>query len=1172
MRRAAHRFFEITAAVAAVVVITLSAGVYLIASGSVALDVLKPTIADTLADALGAEGVDFETAYLEWSEEGQRLHLKVREARIYGAEETVAVRVPELELGMSVQALSRGLVAPTQVIFNGASAQLVRTADGSLSMGLLPLDRGPRVVVSDSGTARVVDDAPAVAEPSAEEAGVGAGEDGGDLAARLARQLFAPPDPTSALGYLNEIAIRDARLRFSDRVSGSSVEAHHADLSLRRGDPGLELALDALLDLNGAPVEISVQGAQAEAGGGADLDLTFTDVSVAALADYVPDLAPITVFDGSLRGSVGVSLNEDGEVGALRADLVAGPGDIELGQPTTLPLVEERHLEAMLARVPERVAIRSAGLSVEVDTLADTFVLNGLSVLTDEARAIVSGRGALTFQPGEDWALDGLSFDLTAEDMTLAVPVYFEDIAQVDRLRLKGDLDLTGTQYRFDHIRLDAYGGSIDLAGRFGEVNGKTEVFLSGTIASIPATRLKHLWPVGPGQGARDWVSENIRQGEITQGTLTLEAPAGTFDVGYMPDEAMQLDFTLANVTSTFVRGLPPITDGQGEATLFGDSFQLRLQEGRIGRVEVRDVAMYTTGLHKRGAVGEFDAVIAGPMADILGLLDLGPFGYPSKYGIDPTRVQGQGSLRLDVSLPLLADVDMEQIEFAAAANVEDMAVPGLIGGLDLHDGSLFLQINGEGLSGQGDLKIAGVQGTLDWREVFIDGAELPSTFVITTVLDDTARETFGLDAGGVISGPVLVEATARGRGAELTDIQVHADLRDSAIDLGEALWQKPAGETASARLTVNVEPDGRILARNLRMEGRNVTLTGGFELASDASLAAADFPVVKLGSLTDFAVRARREDDAEALHVMLTGAYLNAGPLLDGVMSGASGSGESVSAGRPFRLTANLGRIDLLNEVSLSNPTLSMEAAKGTLEDLRLSGTFDGTGTVNVDLARDGPTTRTLIVSATDAGALARGVFGTDSVNGGRFRLDAALTELGTPENDIDVQGQLAVDSFRVVNVPLLARLLTVGSFTGLNDLLQGEGIWFDRLDVPFMSHEGAWWVDEGRAYGPSLGITMDGGLNADMAATDLHGTIVPAYQINSALGRVPVIGDLFVGREGEGVIGITYRIVGSGEGSSIYVNPLSALAPGFLRRLFQIGAGDGDELGTTAPDTQPE
>jgi len=48
-----------------------------------------------------------------------------------------------------------------------------------------------------------------------------------------------------------------------------------------------------------------------------------------------------------------------------------------------------------------------------------------------------------------------------------------------------------------------------------------------------------------------------------------------------------------------------------------------------------------------------------------------------------------------------------------------------------------------------------------------------------------------------------------------------------------------------------------------------------------------------------------------------------------------------------------------------------------------------------------------------------------------------------------------------------------------------------------------------------------------------------------------------LLLGGEGQGLFAANYRATGSAADPQISVNPLSALTPGFLRRLFQPNFG---------------
>ena len=73
------------------------------------------------------------------------------------------------------------------------------------------------------------------------------------------------------------------------------------------------------------------------------------------------------------------------------------------------------------------------------------------------------------------------------------------------------------------------------------------------------------------------------------------------------------------------------------------------------------------------------------------------------------------------------------------------------------------------------------------------------------------------------------------------------------------------------------------------------------------------------------------------------------------------------------------------------------------------------------------------------------------------------------------------------------------------------------------------------------------------DGRGIDLNGVLVPSFGVNSVLGGVPIIGDLIVGREGEGIFSITYSVTGTLEKAQVAVNPLSAVTPGILRRIFE-------------------
>jgi hypothetical protein len=67
------------------------------------------------------------------------------------------------------------------------------------------------------------------------------------------------------------------------------------------------------------------------------------------------------------------------------------------------------------------------------------------------------------------------------------------------------------------------------------------------------------------------------------------------------------------------------------------------------------------------------------------------------------------------------------------------------------------------------------------------------------------------------------------------------------------------------------------------------------------------------------------------------------------------------------------------------------------------------------------------------------------------------------------------------------------------------------------------------------------------------MHGTFVPAYGLNNMFAQPPILGFFLGGGQKEGLIGITYEVVGSPHAPTLRVNPMSALTPGFTRKIFE-------------------
>ena len=146
-----------------------------------------------------------------------------------------------------------------------------------------------------------------------------------------------------------------------------------------------------------------------------------------------------------------------------------------------------------------------------------------------------------------------------------------------------------------------------------------------------------------------------------------------------------------------------------------------------------------------------------------------------------------------------------------------------------------------------------------------------------------------------------------------------------------------------------------------------------------------------------------------------------------------------------------------------------------------------------------------------------------------------------------------LKIDNFKVKEVPVLAKLLTLASLQGIADLLTGEGIRFTDLEMKFSNEKELMKIDEMYAIGPAISILLDGYIE-NKKLVSLRGTLVPATTINRTISSIPIIGKILVGKKsGEGIFGVSFKIKGTPKKLKTTVNPIKTLTPRFITRTLE-------------------
>jgi AsmA-like C-terminal region/Protein of unknown function len=759
--------------------------------------------------------------------------------------------------------------------------------------------------------------------------------------------------------------------------------------------------------------------------------------------------------------------------------------------------------------------------------------------------------GSVNVEIDAERRLTGLAFDMRAGAGMILAPELAETHVRVSGGELRGRLAANGAKVTVERAVLDLEGFVVKAQGEFG-VGERQSIDLAGEFQALPVARLKALWPVGVADGAHVWIGENLAGGMVSRGTFRARLDHAALNGGALPADAVALDFEYADVQVHYLRPLPPLTDGHGKARMTVGSLVMDVAGARVGDIALSGGAVKLLNLGSDNEIADIEFTATGPTAVVLGLLDRQPLGFISRLDLKPADVGGDSRTRTRLAFPLLTDLKVDQITYSATAALTDAAVQRLFDRYNLTGGDLILTLESSGFDVAGQAAINGVPGKVSWRQDFRGGAR----YRLAAQPDDAGRAALGYPTEPYITGPTpgVVEVATDGKGKLRVSGEFTLDA--AAMDVAELVWKKPPGKPGKLRFALAAGPGQptrleqfAIAAGDLQAEGRGVVSASAIEQLETSKLRFGDSQVgVKLN---------RRASGAYDLRV--EGPSLKLGGIMhEGFRKRAGGATPDVFA------RARLDRANIADGVDLVGVNLEIDIAAARIARLHASGAFAEGGRLE-GTVQPGQRRRVSIKSD-NAGPVLR-YLGIASVRGGRFTFTG---EFADDQPNAPLLGDARIEDFKVADAPVLAQLLSLGSLTGINNLLSGEGLGFTRADVAIRLGPDELKLENGRAIGPAIGITGAGTLNRDTDEMNLQGTLVPAYTINTVLGNIPLIGKLLVGGEGEGVVGLNYSVTGAGDKRRVQVNPLSAFAPGILRRLFLFSAPSASD-GETDPNPPP-
>jgi len=1029
------------------------------------------------------------------------------------AERQIGAALPDHRL--SFEALALGLdagMAPEVTLtgvtlFGAGGARLagLGALEVSLSRGaLLSGELAPSRVRLDGGRLilrRRGDGALSVALESGEASASAPGPDQ-PVAEQIAAILSRP-----ALAYLRRVEADNVSLRYEDARSGRAWSADGGQVTLEREDG--RISLRGNITVLGAreyasSIEVNYTGDPSAAA--AEFGIRFEDVPAGELAGQSPALAWLGALDAPISGALRAATDSGGRLGPLSATLQIGAGALRPNEAT--------------APIP----FRSARSYFTYDPGLRQIEFTEISVESAWGTARAEGRARLLgMESGWPDALEAQVRigEIAANPAGLYPgPVEFEGAGADLRL------DLDPFSLSVGDFRLRDRGEVLRLSGQArGQAEGWS-VDVSGRMETIAPDRLLELWPATLKPKTRTWIDENVQSIDLHDIQFGLRAAPGA-----APD--VFLGFGFSDLSAVYVRDVPPIEAASGHASIRDNRFTIHAEAGHVtaaqgGRLNISGTDFIIPDVRIKKGPAEAHLRARGTVTAALSLLDSPPFRFLQKAGRPVTLADGRADLSGRLDFILKKKLTPEEVAFAVTGAIADMRSETLMPGRVLAAERLSVEADNDRLAIAGRARVGAVP--VDGRWTMPLGPDTGGASRLRGEIELSQRflDEFGiaLPEGSLSgSGRGTVEvALARDTPAEFALTSDLAGLGLRIAPLGWALARDAAGRLDVAG-TLGAPPRIDTLsldAGGLRVSGGEVRLEPG------GALAEARFASVELGGWLNVPVTLVGRGKGQAPRVEVTGGTVD---LRGGTLGGGGGSG-----GGPVRL--------LLDELRISDG-IALDDFEAVLDtDGGARGSFvarvNGGTRIEGEVIPSQTGRSAFRIRSGDAGGLLASAGILEDARDGV--LEMTLNPADAPGS---YDGALSIEQVRVKRAPALAALLNTISVVGLLEQFAGQGLHFSTVDARFRLTPDRLVLREASAVGASAGISMDGYYSLATRQMDMQGVLSPVYMLNA-------IGGAFT-RRGEGLIGFNFALRGDAQDPDVTVNPLSALAPGFLREMFR-------------------
>lgn len=1177
--RVLKAFFFVSFTVLSLAAIGAVVGYVRLANGPVSLGFMKPTIERQIQAKLGGRAVVMRDVLLGL--DGQGLALKLEDVSVRDEAGSPVASAPFAAMQIDKFALLQGefslsgitLIRPRiHVSYDDAKGLALSFADADRSapQSVSPPrpvpaapptasdQRGWQAEVTPRGTAGV-EATPATPGSDLPQSTVAHGlETVAPATSESVFELLAGfmgdvATNKNRAGGLDRMGVRNAIIVFEHAGRRSIWGVPSGDIEIKRSGQAVLLSgLTTIADAGGNNATLAFSAETSAERREIAMTGSIRDLRPKALTELIAGLDDVAGFDVPVSAESQLNLTPNGVVIDGRVTVELGRGQINLPPQTAMAPVRVDH-----GRIVLKFHKDHPGTLIEPSSVA----WGGGNELRFKGRAAQVGEDAAVWS----YALEGLDGRL------LPASSGAQAARSVDAWSARGRLDPARGSLVLDHADVSIAGLRTIFDLSYGApakgTSAGPHVRLAAQISPGPLDGLFYLWPENIGVDARAWMRTHLAGGRLTDGRITYRWPPlgpEALAAGAPPEpisialsgEAVALAGIAKSGLVVAPKALLRLTDNTVELAIPAAELSITGAEP----LNLRQLRFEIDDIWRPDVTGKLAASIEGslPSATRLALANasLSP-RMAARAEAVAAKARGKVAGKIELAIPL------DGRAAAALRPTGEIRVTGarlkdIAPGHDLTGGRFDIALAEKVATARGELLIDGVKAKLDWHHIYeADRARQPP-IRLRANLNEADRDKLGIRVNHILRGVLQAEVLLAEREDGSFRTEARIDAGKAKISIESLAWVKPAGRDTLIDFEVVPDAGSGVVLEKLRIAGDGIAIQGRATLDRGFTLRAFEFPSFSIDRVTRLSI-AGQLAKSNIWRVDVKGQTYEGSSLFRSLFNAGQVKG-GLNIADPNQpgvdLKAQIKTVLGFWSANLADVRMTLSKRSGRLQSLQLDGRLVAGGQLRAALVHSKKGRRELHAFSENAGEAFRLVGFYPNARSGRLELVVDLDGHGAAEKS----GVLLVRNFDILGDEIVREMASAprggvrrrpSRRAAQNN---AQALSFDWMRLPFLVGNGQFILRSAELRGPVVGATLEGKADFDARRLDVSGTYVPLQGLNGALGIIPGLGQILAGPKGEGVLGMKFAVRGPMGQPEVLVNPLSLMAPGIFREIFQI------------------